>query len=202
MPHLIHQGWRSVCDEKGPTVKLNLGCGTKILAGYCNVDKYGEPDLRWDLEKFPWPWENDSVDEIILSHVLEHLGKTPDQFIEIMKEIYRISVSDAIIKIVVPHPRHDYFISDPTHVRPITPKMMSMFSKKNNVIWQEIGCSNSTLALYHDVDFEMISNSISLDEPFNTLWREGKITSEKITEMVTTLNNIATEIHITLKAKK
>ena len=37
-----------------------------------------------------------------------------------MKELYRISCDQANIHISVPHPRHDDFLADPTHVRPIT----------------------------------------------------------------------------------
>ena len=55
-------------------LKLNLGCGNNKYDGFLNVDKFGEPDIKWDLEKFPWPWEDNSVDEIRIIHVLEHLG--------------------------------------------------------------------------------------------------------------------------------
>ena len=63
-------------------MKLNLGSGSKILKGYVNVDKfqYYNPDVVHDLEKFPYPFENNSVDEILLSHVLEHIGQNPEIF--------------------------------------------------------------------------------------------------------------------------
>ena len=48
-------------------LKLNLGCGAKRLKGYVNVDKFGDPDLRLDLETFPYPWNDNSVAEIELA---------------------------------------------------------------------------------------------------------------------------------------
>ena len=72
-------------------MKLNLGCGSKVLPGWTNLDKFStyKPDIVHDLEVFPYPFENNSVEEIILSHVLEHIGQVPDVFNKIIKEIYK-----------------------------------------------------------------------------------------------------------------
>ena len=54
--------------------KLNIGCGLDKRPGYVNID-FSEnlhPDLVWDLEHTPWPFEDDAVDEIVAFHVLEH----------------------------------------------------------------------------------------------------------------------------------
>ena len=42
-------------------IRLNLGCGQNKLDGYVNVDKYPtfSPDVLWDLETFPWPFDTD-----------------------------------------------------------------------------------------------------------------------------------------------
>ncbi len=56
-------------------LRLNLGCGAKHLDGYINVDKYGDPDLRFDLETFPYPWDDNSVATIELHHVFNTFAK-------------------------------------------------------------------------------------------------------------------------------
>ena len=136
-------------------INLNLGCGKDLKNGYINADKYGEPDLQVDLEVFPWPWEDSSVTEIILKHVLEHLGQDTQTYLNIIKEIYRVCRDQATVHIIVPHPRHDDFINDPTHVRAITPESIGLFSKKNNNRWMDSGAANSPLGIYLNVDLEV-----------------------------------------------
>ena len=65
---------------------IYLGCGNKIYDGYVNVDKFElyNIDIKHDLEKFPYPFEDNSDEEIKLSHVLEHIGQVPDVFIRIL----------------------------------------------------------------------------------------------------------------------
>src|SRR5947208_13026944 len=99
----------------GP-LKLNLGCGQNHRPGYVNVDRAGSPDVKWDLEQFPWPWEDSSVGEVVMFHVLEHLGESTATYLKIIQEIYRVCQDGAAIQITVPHPRHDDFLNDPTHV--------------------------------------------------------------------------------------
>ena len=138
-------------------MKLNLGCGSKILDGYVNVDKYSyyKPDVIHDLEKFPYPFEDNSIDEIFLSHVLEHIGQSPEIFMKIIKEFYRICHDNSLIKIIVPHPRHDDFISDPTHVRPITILGLQLFDKDLNFKWEKQNAANTPLAIINNVNFKI-----------------------------------------------
>lgn len=113
-------------------MKINLGCGDKKIEGYINVDKYDvfTPDVTHDLETFPWPFEDNSVDEIRAVHVLEHLGQNAHEFMKILGELHRICKPHAMIFIIVPHPYHYTFLGDPTHVRAVTAEQFTLFDEK------------------------------------------------------------------------
>jgi predicted SAM-dependent methyltransferase len=183
-------------------MKLNLGCGQNLLPGYINVDKFGSPDVQCDLEQFPWPWGTGSVDEIVLHHVLEHLGQSTDTFIGIVKELYRVCKNGSLIRISVPHPRHDSFLDDPTHVRVITPGVLGLFSRKNNLEWKAMNAANSTLALYHDVDFQIENTQWILTEPYFSELNQGRLTQQQVAEMFNKYNNVVSEIRIDWRAIK
>ena len=171
-------------------MKLNLGSGSKIIDGYTNVDKfdYYKPDIVHDLEVTPYPFEDNSIDEILLSHVLEHIGQDPNVFNNIIKEFYRICKNQSVIDIRVPHPRHDEFISDPTHVRPITILGLQLYDKELNKKWEEGGFSNTTLALILNVNIKFKNVLYIVDEKYEKLLKEKKILEKDIKEYAEKFN--------------
>jgi SAM-dependent methyltransferase len=177
-------------------VKLNIGCGNNKFPGYINTDREPSvaPDVVMDLEQFPWPFEDNSVDEILAVHVLEHVGATPQVFLGVMKEIYRVCRNGAQIRIAVPHPRHRFFTDDPTHVRPITPGTMQLFSKRNCEEWRRDGVSNSPLAFYADVDFELRQMQVIVDPKY--------VNEPNLQDMIERQNNVATEYQMVLEVIK
>jgi hypothetical protein len=184
------------------SIKLNLGCGKNPMPGYVNVDKFGTPDVRHDLETFPWPWETSSVGEVVLNHVLEHLGQSSDVFLEIMKELYRVCAPGAVVRIWVPHPRSDDFLNDPTHVRPITPEVLSLFSRKKNESWIRQGGANTPLALFLDVDFEIREAKFVLNEPWSGQLSANRISEMELDNAVARYNNVIKEIQLVLAVLK
>jgi SAM-dependent methyltransferase len=94
-------------------IVLNLGCGEKKIKSAINVDISPEvkPDLIVNLNSFPYPFKDNTFDEIIANHILEHL----ESMIKVMKELHRISKPNAIIKIEVPYFAHPEALYDPTH---------------------------------------------------------------------------------------
>ncbi|MEW5890865.1 MAG: methyltransferase domain-containing protein [Pseudomonadota bacterium] len=70
---------RALGDTTVRPLRLNLGCGDKILPGYVNVDvveaRAGmKPDVICDLHDLA-PFEDDSADEILSVHVVEHFWR-------------------------------------------------------------------------------------------------------------------------------
>jgi len=86
--------------------RLNLGCGMDFKEGYVNCDMYPENlntpfkkrILKVDLNDYPLPFEDNTIDEIICSHVLEHLVD-PYRFIS---ELHRILKKGGRIIVKVP----------------------------------------------------------------------------------------------------
>ena len=79
-----------MAKKKEKSIKLNLGSGARPEKGWVNVDIVDLPevDVVHDLTKFPWPFEDNSVDQIKSEHLIEHFdGLT---FIKFMDECYRI----------------------------------------------------------------------------------------------------------------
>ena len=82
---------------------LNLGCGKDYKEGYVNITKVVEKDcpadLIHDLNKFPYPFKNNSVDYVLMKHILEHLNDVQ----LVMEEIYRILKPNGIVEITMPN---------------------------------------------------------------------------------------------------
>lgn len=192
----------TVEKSSSSTLRLNLGCGSKILPGYINVDRYGTPDLKHNLETFPWPWEDNSVAEIKLTHVLEHLGRDPDTYLTLFQEMYRICQPGAIVEITVPHPRHDNFFDDPTHVRAVTPLGLRMFSQRLNRKWIDAGYSCSTLGLNIGVDFELIETRYQPSPHWFRLYPAPQVNWELLLEQSALYNNLIQEIYMKLQVVK
>jgi predicted SAM-dependent methyltransferase len=95
-------------------VRLNLGSRDDVFKGFLGVDidPQTKADIIWNLEKTPWPFEDNSVDEIFSSHCVEHL-ESLDNF---LSEIHRISKKNAKFVLVFPHYSRGDFSTQHKHM--------------------------------------------------------------------------------------
>ena len=180
-------------------MRLHLGSGDKKFEGFvnCDFDANCNPDYLFNMETDIWPFEDNSVDQVIAHHVFEHLG---EGYFHVLQELYRVCEHGAIIDIVVPHHRHEYFANDPTHRRPITPDGLWLFSKKYNDACIEQGAAASRLAHYFNVDFEVV-DSLNVPDPKYIKVFEGRPVVD-VEQYMYEHNNIIMEVHIKLVAIK
>ena len=105
-------------------MKLNLGAGNKPLIGYENYDINPKQGVkRIDLETDKLPHEENSVDEILMEHTLEHIGNIK----HVMNECHRVLKPGGQLMVEVPRFPHEDSVKDPTHVRFFVPETFKYF---------------------------------------------------------------------------
>ena len=111
--------------------KLNLGSGNLNIPGYISVDSSPlvKPDILIDLNDRHClnMFHDNSVDEILCYHVLEHINN----FIPLMKEIHRVCKPGAKIYVKCPFFSSWGQYNDPTHCRFFSTHTFDYFNKGN-----------------------------------------------------------------------
>lgn len=112
-------------------MELLMGCGSsriKQLAVDDNhkwnklitldINKDHNPDIVWDLNVRPLPFDDNYFDELHCYEVLEHLGKQGD-YINFFEEYWRILKPNGIFCFSVPKHDSEWAWGDPGHTRVI-----------------------------------------------------------------------------------
>lgn len=124
-----------VVEEPKP-VRIDLACGQRKEPGFIGLDKFAGPDVDivHDIETYPWPFEDNSVDEVICRHYVEHVK----DLMAFMNELYRVMKTGAKAAIVAPYYSSIRAWQDPTHVRAISEVSFLYYNKE----WREINLLN------------------------------------------------------------
>jgi len=107
-------------------MKINLGCGLDVRAGWVNADKgFGLPDgvMPVDLNEPRWKFDDDSAEAIDAIDVVEHLQSV----VVFMDECWRVLKPGGVLTIQVPRFDHPNLWLDPTHVRAFTADTFDYF---------------------------------------------------------------------------
>lgn len=108
-------------------MKLNIGCGNKVVEGYIGVDKFQCEAAEYicDIENEKLPFKDNTVEDIILDNVIEHFYDIPN----VINELVRVSNKGAIIKIITPHFSALSSWIDPTHIHHLSYFSFDHFEK-------------------------------------------------------------------------
>jgi SAM-dependent methyltransferase len=101
-------------DDSAKNRKLSVGCGRRAPEeNVIRLDKASsvEPDVLWDLDIFPYPFDDSIFSELECLDVIEHLADIP----KAMEEFHRILRPNGILKITTPHFSCANSFVDPTH---------------------------------------------------------------------------------------
>ena len=131
-------------------IKLDLACGQCPVCegvkfpdgivpphedGFEGVDLYApKAKHKFNLLKFPWPFADDSVDELFCSHFIEHIPMvyvsqdnghshvqdevfSKDLLMAFFDECWRVLKDGGMLKVITPSARSDRAFQDPTHRR-------------------------------------------------------------------------------------
>ena len=83
-------------------IKLHLGCGTKHLEGYTNIDIRYLPGVdEVNNIRFLRNYKNNSVDEIYACHVLEHFGRW--EYKDVLKRWFELLKPNGKLRLAVPN---------------------------------------------------------------------------------------------------
>lgn len=124
--------------------RLDLACGQVPAAGYEGVDLYApQAAHKVDLQSYPWPFEDNSVEAIRCSHYIEHIPcdvvrggprDGQDALFAFFDECYRIMADGADLHISCPSARSSRAFQDPTHRRFIVAETFLYMNKE----WREL----------------------------------------------------------------
>lgn len=98
---------------------LNIGCGFSQYRApnVVNLDGYAicRPNVVWDLSKTPLPFENETFDLILASHILEHVPNWWDCF----SDFGRILKVGGTVEVFVPGGGSDSILGYRDHINTI-----------------------------------------------------------------------------------
>jgi SAM-dependent methyltransferase len=138
-----------VSEETAAPVKLNIGSGPNPMEGFVSVDtiKFNDDIQVWDAGKDIWPHENESVDEVHCSHMIEHL--TAPERIHFINELHRVLKPKAKATIIAPHWASCRAYGDLTHQWPPVSEFWFYYLSKE---WRAVNAPHSTYS--DNVDFD------------------------------------------------
>ena len=108
---------------------LDVGCGIRKQPGAIGLDRNpaSRADVLADLDRFPYPFADNSFDRLTAIHVIEHVTDV----IRAMEEFHRLVRPGGVVHIETPHYTDFSSFCDPTHRHHLTTFSFRYFGEDN-----------------------------------------------------------------------
>jgi len=148
---------------------VDLGCGPNKVPGAVGVDvhKFDDVDVVCDLNKYPWPLNDNEYDVIWSNQFIEHVTDVK----VFLREIHRIGKNGAEVHITTPHFSSSLSWGDFTHFRHLGTKWHCNVTKKKTYMFTSMP------------HFDLIDNRIIFQNP----WRLRNM----LTRMIIALDGLS-----------
>jgi len=149
-------------DPPTPRI-LDVGCGIHKQPGALGIDRNpaSRADVLCDLDRFPYPFRDNSFDRLLAIHVIEHVADV----IATMEEFYRLVRPGGTVRIETPHYTDFSSFCDPTHRWHLNSFSFRYFGPDNagfgyysNARFREVRVHVRLLALWRWLGFEFLVN--------------------------------------------
>lgn len=143
---------------------LDVGCGLNKYPGSLGIDRNpaSRADVICDLDRFPFPFRDQSFDEIRAIHVIEHVSDV----IRTMEEFHRLARPGGRVVIETPHYTDFSSFCDPTHRWHLNSFSFRYFGDDDagygfysEAKFREISVRVKLLALWRWFGFELLVNA-------------------------------------------
>ena len=144
---------------------LDVGCGLNKYPGSIGIDRNprSRADVVCDLDRFPYPFRDNSFQTLRAVHVIEHVSDV----IRAMEEFHRIVGPSGRVFIVTPHYTDFSSFCDPTHRWHLNSFSFRYFGENHggfgyysSARFREISVRVKLLALWRYLGFEILVNRL------------------------------------------
>ena len=142
---------------------LDVGCGINKYPGAIGIDRNPatRADVLCDLDHIPYPFADNSFDQLRAIHVIEHVSDV----IRSMEEFHRLVRSGGRVRIETPHYTDFSSFCDPTHRWHLNSYSFRYFGQDHagfgyytDCKFREISIRVKLLALWRWLGFEFLVN--------------------------------------------
>ena len=143
-------------ERSRTTRTLHMCCGKDKYAGAVGTDNnpVSDADLICNFNKFPYPFKDNEFETVICLNGIEHLR----DIVNVMRELYRICKSGAIIFILTPHFSDAGSYIDPTHLHHFSARSFDYFIEGTK-LFQKYG-------YYSECRFKLLCRHLMLHRRF------------------------------------